>query len=532
MRERRFALATVALILVALAAIAPFASIQLSPLNSFTPSLQAIISISSIVTAILLFGQLSVIGSRALLVLAGGYLFVAAIVVFAPVSPAGLLGAEGQSAASLYIFWHFGFPAAVIGYAHDLPGDARTPARRSLFSPIFSTVIIVIASVCFLTRIATAKELFLPVFGDATRFAHFSAYSTATDMFLAVLALVLLWKRGRSTLDMWLSVAICASFAELVINIALVSDRFTLGWYSACAFSVLASTIVMTLMLAQTFALNATLMRMSMMLQRERSNRLANLEAVVASIAHDIRQPLATISIHGAGAQRCLDCTPPKLDKAGTSLEAMVNASMRVSEAFTSIRGLFSKDDQEKQPVDVTEVAAEALDLLREELNANGIEASVQQTAQLPPVVAHKGQLREVILNLIQNAIDAMSEISRRPRILRITTDRHGNGAIVISVGDTGPGIDPEKVKNIFDPFFSTKEKRMGLGLAICKSFARHHCGQLSVSSEVGCGARFQLILPTNTAEQKLPEQLARLKAGSDLALSTKVNQEHSFERT
>jgi signal transduction histidine kinase len=525
MRERRFALATVALILIALAAIAPFASIQLPPLNSFTPSLQAIISISSIVTAVLLFGQLTVIGSRALLVLAGGYLFVAAIVVSAPVSPAGLLGAEGQGAASLYFFWHFGFPAAVIGYAHVFPKGATTPVRRSLFSPIFWTVIIVIASVCFLTWIATAKEQFLTVFADPTRFADFSAYSTATDMFLGVLAVVSLCKRGRSTLDMWLSVTICAYLAELVINIALISDRFTLGWYSACVFSVLASTIVMTLMLAQTFALNATLMRMSMMLQRERSNKLANLEAVLASIAHDVRQPLAAICLHGDGAQRCLDCTPPKLDRAGRSLEAMVNASMRVSETFTRIRGLCSKGDQEKQPVDVNEVAAEALDLLREELDAYGIETRVRQTAQLPPVVAHKGQLREVILNLIQNAIDAMSEISKRPRILRITTDSHGNEAIVISVGDTGPGIDPEKVKKIFDPFFSTKAKGMGLGLAICKSFVRHHRGQLSVSSEVDCGARFQLILPIElTAEQKLSEELAGVNAGSDLALSTKVN--------
>jgi signal transduction histidine kinase len=133
--------------------------------------------------------------------------------------------------------------------------------------------------------------------------------------------------------------------------------------------------------------------------------------------------------------------------------------------------------------------------------------------------------LREVTLNLIQNAIDAMSEISKRPRILRITTDRHGNEGIVVSVGDTGPGIDPEKVKNIFDPFFSTKAKGMGLGLAICKSYVRHHRGQLSVSSEVDCGARFQLILPIELpAEQKLPEELAGLNAGSDLALSTKVN--------
>jgi C4-dicarboxylate-specific signal transduction histidine kinase len=137
---------------------------------------------------------------------------------------------------------------------------------------------------------------------------------------------------------------------------------------------------------------------------------------------------------------------------------------MRANEIFENIRALFSDADQERQPVNVNQLTAEALDLLREELNAHGIETSVQQAPQLPSIMAHKGQLREVILNLIQNAIDAMNALSGRRRILRIKTDWHGNEAIIISVEDTGPGIEPEKMKSIFDPFFSTKAKGMGLG--------------------------------------------------------------------
>jgi C4-dicarboxylate-specific signal transduction histidine kinase len=285
-----------------------------------------------------------------------------------------------------------------------------------------------------------------------------------------------------------------------VINTLFISGRFTLGWYSVRGFAVLVTTIVMMLLLAQTFALNARLMRMTTMLRRERSNKLANLEAVVASIAHEVRQPLASITVRGAVARRCLERTPPDLHKACNCVGAMVDSSMRANEIFENIRALFSNANQEKQSVNVNQLTVEALDLLREEINACGIETSVQQAPQLPSIIAHEGQLREVILNLMQNAIDAMKDFSGRRRILRIETDRHGDEAIVISVEDTGPGIEPEKMKSIFDPFFSTKAKGMGLGLAISKSIVERHHGELSVSSGIDGGARFQIILPIKPA--------------------------------
>jgi signal transduction histidine kinase len=518
-RTRQLALAVVGIILVGTAAIAPFADTPLLRLDSFVPSIQIIVSIASIITAVLLFGQFWTIGSRGVLALAGGYLFVALIVVShiltfpGAFSPTGLLGAGAQTAGWLYFFWHFSFPIAVISYVLL----KESPARFSAGSAIVWTVMVVVGLACLLTWIVTAKEQLLPVlFTDATSFSPLTTYATGTDLFLSALALVLLRKRGRSILDMWLSVTVCTFLAELVINTVFISSRFTLGWYSGRVFAVLVPTIVMILLLAETFALNARLMRMTTMLQRERSNKLANLEAVVASIAHEVRQPLATIAVRGAAALRYLGRTPPSLREASSSVGAIVDASMRASEIFDSIRVLFSKVDQQRQPVDVNQLAAEALDLLREELNAYGIETSLQLTQRLPSIMAHKGQLREVILNLIQNAIDAMKVISDRRRILRIRTGHHDDEAIVISVEDTGPGIEPEKIETIFNPFFSTKAKGMGLGLAICKSIVERHHGELSASPAIDGGARFQLILPVRPrAQQESADELAGLKVGS-----------------
>jgi Membrane-associated sensor, integral membrane domain len=344
-RERQLALAAVGMILVGSVTIAPFADTPLARLDSFIPSIQAIVSITSIITAVLLFGQFSTIGSRGVLVLAGGYLFIALIVVAhiltfpGTFSPTGLLGAGAQTAPWLYIFWHFGFAVAVIGYV--LLKDAKSPIRYSAGSAIVWTVMAVVALVCLLTWIVTAKEQALPVLlTDATSFSPLTTYANGTDLILSALALALLCKRDRSILDMWLSVTVCTFLAELMINVLFVSSRFTLGWYSGRIFSVLVTTIVMILLLAQTFALNARLMRMTTMLQRERSNKLANLEAVVASIAHEVRQPLASIAVRGAVARRCLERTPPDLHKACNCVGAVpACAPMRYSRTFA----LFSR---------------------------------------------------------------------------------------------------------------------------------------------------------------------------------------------
>jgi signal transduction histidine kinase len=507
LRERQLALAAVAMVLVAFVAVAPFADIPLVHLDSFIPSFQVIVSITSIITAILLFGQFWTVGSRGVLVLAAGYLFVALIVVShiltfpGAFSPTGLLGAGPQTAGWLYLFWHFGFAVSVFGYV--LLKDTKSPIRHAAGSAIAWTVATVVGLVCLLTWIFTAKEQFLPaLFADRTSFTLLALYSTGADSLLSAIALALLWRRGRSTLDLWLCVTIFAFLAELVINTVLISGRFTVGWYTGRVFAILVTAIVMTLMLAQIFALNARLMRATMMLQRERSNKLASLDAVVAVIAHEVKQPLASIVVRGAAAKRYLSHTPTKLREAGSSVDAMVDATMRANEVFDNVRALFSDVDQNRQPINVNQLATEALNLLRDELKTYRIETSIHLTPELPLIMANNGQLREVIINLTQNAIDAMKAVSDRRRILRITTGHHGNGTIVISVEDTGLGIDPQKMQAMFDPFVSTKAKGRGLGLAICKSIIERHHGLLSASSAIDGGASFQLILRVKPTAQ------------------------------
>ena len=231
-------------------------------------------------------------------------------------------------------------------------------------------------------------------------------------------------------------------------------------------------------------------------LQRERDNKLMNLEAMAASIGHEVRQPLAGISSNGGAALRFLGHTPPNLEEARLALQRMVKDSHRASQVFDNIRTLFGKADQGHEPIDVNELALGVLQALREELKDHRITTQAELTSQLPFVMGHRGQLQEVFINLVHNAIEAMDAIDDDQRILRVRAERHGGNTITVAVEDSGPGIDPKQLKTIFDAFITTKPHGLGLGLAICRLIIERHKGQLSVGPAEPRGSAFRIVLP------------------------------------
>ena len=231
-------------------------------------------------------------------------------------------------------------------------------------------------------------------------------------------------------------------------------------------------------------------------LQRERDNKLMNLEAMAASIGHEVRQPLAGIASNGGAALRFLGHTPPNLDEARLALQRMVKDSHRASQVFDNIRTLFGKADQGHEPIDVNELALGVLQALREELKDHRITTQAELTSQLPFVMGHRGQLQEVFINLVHNAIEAMDAIDDDQRILRVRAERLGGNTITVAVEDSGPGIDPKQLKTIFDAFITTKPHGLGLGLAICRLIIERHKGQLSVGPAEPRGSAFRIVLP------------------------------------
>ena len=220
---------------------------------------------------------------------------------------------------------------------------------------------------------------------------------------------------------------------------------------------------------------------------------------MAASIAHEIKQPLAAIAANGNAGLRWLASATPDIEEARAILKRIVNDTHRASEVIDSIRSMFNNDGQAKALLDINELIREALSLVRTEVENQHVSISTELSAELPQVLVNQVQLRQVIVNLITNAIDAMSTVTNRARVLRIKTEGHKLDGVQIAVEDSGIGIEPQNLDRIFAAFFTTKSRGMGMGLSICRSIIESHDGHLSVAPAQPHGSIFHVSLPTGT---------------------------------
>ncbi len=238
----------------------------------------------------------------------------------------------------------------------------------------------------------------------------------------------------------------------------------------------------------------------NLMLQRERDNKLMTLHAVMASISHEIKQPLSAIAMNGGAARQFLKSAQPDLAEAQSALNDVINDSHRIGQILDNLRRLFGRGVHENEPIDVNDLALSSLQLLRRELADQGVVPALNLTAELPFVMGQKTQLQEVLLNLFHNAIEAMAAIEAGRRALKVRTALGAGKKILIEIEDSGPGIDPERLEGIFDAFVTTKSHGTGLGLAICSAIVERHGGQLLASSDGKHGALLKVVLPVASA--------------------------------
>jgi PAS domain S-box-containing protein len=264
--HRRSAFAVIVVALVAYGVVAPFARIPLPRIDSFIPTMMAIVFVTDLVTAVLLFGQFSTTGSRALLVLASGYLFSSLIAIpFAltfpgAFAPTGLLGAGSQSAAWLNVSHRFGLAAAIVGYALLIPGKHTKGSIEPSPQPaIFWSVAIVIIVVCALTSAVTAGHDLMPRLLSGTTILPLGYYANGITALTSVLALLLLWSRRKSILDVWLTVAVCALMMETALIALLVPTRFSVGFYATRLIPLVVSKTVLVVLLSETVMLHERL---------------------------------------------------------------------------------------------------------------------------------------------------------------------------------------------------------------------------------------------------------------------------------
>ncbi|MYM67865.1 PAS domain-containing protein [Pseudoduganella sp. FT55W] len=236
--------------------------------------------------------------------------------------------------------------------------------------------------------------------------------------------------------------------------------------------------------------------------QLAHATRVTMLGELAASIAHEVNQPLAAISTNGEACLRWLNRPQPELDEARASVTSILEASARATGVIKRIRALARRSEPQQAELDLKAVAEESVDLVRRELNNNHVALMLGLTPNLPPVLGDRVQLQQVFINLLMNAIQAMAACPPGQAVLTVQTYLNADGALQVTVSDSGPGIPPAAVPRLFEAFYSTKEDGMGMGLPICRSIIENHGGRIwakpSAPDSPVAGATILFTLPVH----------------------------------
>jgi C4-dicarboxylate-specific signal transduction histidine kinase len=217
-----------------------------------------------------------------------------------------------------------------------------------------------------------------------------------------------------------------------------------------------------------------------------------------ASIAHEINQPLGAIVANGSACLRLLTAEKPDLEEARETIGDIISDGRRASAVLGRVRQLAKKSAPERAPVDVNGAISEVLSLTQQELRRNQVAARAELDPNLPPVLADRIQLQQVVLNLVMNGIDAMRGVEDRTRVLRVKSTVAPPAEVAVTVEDSGIGFGNNDPEHIFETFFTTKEDGMGMGLSISRSIVRAHGGRLWASAGALMGAAFSFTLPAS----------------------------------
>jgi C4-dicarboxylate-specific signal transduction histidine kinase len=226
-----------------------------------------------------------------------------------------------------------------------------------------------------------------------------------------------------------------------------------------------------------------------------RVSRATTLGELTASLAHEVNQPIAAAVTDANTCLRWLTREAPDLEEAREAASRTIKDVTRAAEIINRVRQLFKKGPPERELVDVNEIIREMVVLLRSETTRYSITVRTDLVANLPHVIGDRLQLQQVLMNLIVNSVDAMRD-TKGTRLLIIRSEQTDNGQLMVSVSDTGVGLPPEQVEQIFNPFFTTKPQGTGMGLRISRSIVESHDGRLWAATNSPRGATFHLTLP------------------------------------
>ena len=225
--------------------------------------------------------------------------------------------------------------------------------------------------------------------------------------------------------------------------------------------------------------------------------RVTALGELTASIAHEVNQPIAATVINGNTGLRWLTVAPPNIEEAKNAFRRIITDANRAAAVISRVRGLARMTPPQKELLDINKVVQETLTLTDKEIQNSHVALNLQLSDGLPPILGDRIQLQQVFLNLVLNAVEAMSDIDVPERELSISTTQDGSHGVRVIIQDRGHGLDPAKIDHLFEAFYTTKREGLGMGLAISRSIIESHGGRIWAGSNTPRGAVFRFILPT-----------------------------------
>jgi C4-dicarboxylate-specific signal transduction histidine kinase len=233
-----------------------------------------------------------------------------------------------------------------------------------------------------------------------------------------------------------------------------------------------------------------------------RVSRMSALGTLAASLSHAVNQPLAAVVTNADACSLWLANDPPNLEEVRAAVDSIAREGTRASDVVRRIRAMFTKAAPERASVQLNDLIHEVASLLQPEISKNSVELAMQLDANLPETMADRVQLQQVLVNLLQNGIEAMSAVTDRPRRLTVRTESTPPGEILVAVRDSGVGIEAKDQRRIFDAFFTTKAQGMGMGLSISQTIIEAHGGRLWAASNGDHGTTLQFTLPERKPAQ------------------------------
>jgi signal transduction histidine kinase/CheY-like chemotaxis protein len=513
--DRRLAMGFVALSFLGFVAIAPFARVHLAALPQFVPAYESALWVCNLATALLLLGQFGRSHSPSLLVLSAGYLMSTLIIpphmmAFPGLfSPLGLFGGVGSTIAYLYVFWHTGFPLFVL--AHSVVARAEARYGWTVQRPgwaIFGAVAAALGYVVLSVWLAVYGTGFLPVISVNGEYGRMLTSGVSPVMVsIAVVALISVWPGRRgSVLDVWLTAVMSAWICDTSLSSILSNTRFDVGWYAGRVYTLMAGAFLFGVLLMDLSRLygrladaleDAKAQNEALVRSREELTRAQRMEAIgqlTGGIAHDFNNILTAVT-------GCLEMIARKPDDPTRVRRLSRNAATAADRGAQLVRQLLTfsrRQNLNPQVLNANDLLLEMATLARKALG-DQVVLKLDLGDGLDRICVDAGEFQAAIFNLLSNARDAMP----RGGVVTVRTRNQpkrseGGPYVVVSVDDTGEGMDAATLARVFEPFFTTKEVGQGTGLGLSQvyGFAESAGGFVDIQSEPGEGSSVSLHLP------------------------------------